>query len=584
MTKAYVAGCVGAVVAGLAGPAGAQTIFAEGAVSIDQTEVSGELLPDFGVDVLSVVLGDDGFSSNGSGRLTVGGGASLQIPEAFIDVGRLAGGAGVLQVDGFGSQIEAREIVVDNGQVAVSGGGRLTAESLGLAPFAVNSSEPGVSQLEVAGFGSSVQVLNTVTVNRGLVRVREGAVLTAFDLNLGSAVESARVEVTDGGRIDLQRLNFESPTFNGAAPRSVLSIGLGSQVRVEGTGFNGGFVVREHTINLDGGTLQLGDFNGVEIDEGGEISGHGNLNGRVRIFDGGSGPTGLLAVAAGETLNIRSASGGIVLENSGGRIENEGTLDLGPHDFINEIEGSYLGRNGTLRAVQLDNRGGTIDLIEGLNLIDAEVNNAGINSVGDSRISVSGGASAVFTQDVVNNATIRVEAGSTATFLGAVSGTGVYSGEGDTVFFGELSVGNSPGFASFSGDVFFEDTLESTIELGGTTRATLDGPNDQAYDAIDVDGTLNLGGDLKYHAFRRIYPAIRRLVRPFQRHGVGRGVQFGGDAVAVGGIVLRCLPAEHRRGDYRGSRARHGRGAGTAGRGRAAASPPGLMVRIQNVR
>ena len=498
MTRIYLAGCVG--LAGFAGPAWAQSILAEGAVSIDGTAATGELLDDVSEGdptvfaVSDVDLGIDDFSNFGAGRLSVRGGAGLLGDRASFEVGD-ASAAGVLQVQDFGSRVQAETIAINNGQVLIAEGGTLSTRSL--TSGTAFGSEPGGSQLDATGFGSAVQVSDTVTVNRGLVQVRNGAVLTASDLILGSSFESARVEVTDGGRIDLQRLSFDSANSNGARPRSVLSIGVGSQVRVEGTGFNGGFVVREHTIALDGGTLQLGDFNEVEIDEGGEISGHGNLNGRVRIFDGGSGPTGRLAVAAGETLNIRSASGGIVLENSGGRIENEGTLDLGPHDFINDFEGSYLGRNGTLRAVRLDNFGGTIDLIEGLNLIDAEVNNVGFDSVGDSRISLSGGATAVFTQDVVNNATIRVEAGSTLRpFLGAVSGTGVYSGQGDTVFFGELSLGNSPGFASFAGDVFFENTLESTIELGGTTRATLEGPNDQVYDAFDVNGTLNLGGDL----------------------------------------------------------------------------------------
>ena len=89
--------------------------------------------------------------------------------------------------------------------------------------------------------------------------------------------------------------------------------------------------------------------------------------------------------------------------------------------------------------------------------------------------------------DIVNSGNVYVGAGSTAVFLGHVSGAGNFSGGGTVEFVDGFSPGASPAAVSFEGDVVFAMSATLDIELGGTTAG-------DEYDVLNIAGNLSPGG------------------------------------------------------------------------------------------
>ena len=110
------------------------------------------------------------------------------------------------------------------------------------------------------------------------------------------------------------------------------------------------------------------------------------------------------------------------------------------------------------------------------------------------QVSDSGGALTfdapqTLTNDLVNQGRIIGPSapGDVLTLEGHVSGAGDY--EGNFVFTGSFSPGNSPAAVTFDGDLVFAPSHVLTMEIGGTAPGT-------GYDTISVTGTLGLGGTL----------------------------------------------------------------------------------------
>jgi hypothetical protein len=148
---------------------------------------------------------------------------------------------------------------------------------------------------------------------------------------------------------------------------------------------------------------------------------------------------------------------------AGGLATNLGVISLDGGTFDNNAaaldnSGQISGR-GTLRTGGLTNHGG-IGFSGGLSDVYGDVTNA----LGG-RITVTGGGTATFYDDVVHNAvaSFQVSAGSSVVFFG-LSGTGSFSGTGTVYIEGDLRPGASPG--------------------------------EVAYDVLDVGGTLGLAGTL----------------------------------------------------------------------------------------
>ena len=150
--------------------------------------------------------------------------------------------------------------------------------------------------------------------------------------------------------------------------------------------------------------------------------------------------------------------------NSTGQITNFGTLDAGNNTIGNGFNGRYLGENSTIRANELFNDG-TLNLTGGQNFVEAVLINFG-------DFNTSGGASVIFTDEVINNGVIHTGAGSTSTVLERLCGSGVFEGEGDVTILGQFAPGDALGLVSFESDLELSAGATTAIQLSGPLRST----------------------------------------------------------------------------------------------------------------
>ena len=116
-----------------------------------------------------------------------------------------------------------------------------------------------------------------------------------------------------------------------------------------------------------------------------------------------------------------------------------------------------------------------------------------VTNTSTGRIAVCGQGRVTYYGDLAhNNTTTPIQvmtAGSVATYFGAVTGPGNFSGTGTNFFEGDLRPGASPALVTFGGDVGFGAGARFLVELGGPTLGL-------HYDSADVAGTAVLGGVL----------------------------------------------------------------------------------------
>jgi len=259
----------------------------------------------------------------------------------------------------------------------------------------------------------------------------------------------------------------------GSTPQRVCSLVLG------------GAASGDSVLQLTGGaTLRMPG--GLDLRSGGILGGDGTLSTGAAALAIPAGAE--LACGDGERLHIAS-----------GPVSNEGLIDAVGFAAPVEIRFSAPVANGADT--------GYIAAHNAALRFEAGVDNLGsIGVTGDStqifgaidngvtgQVIVTGGATAIFQDDVSNAGVVRVGATgnltSTAVFFGAFSGNGV-SGGGNVFLEGDTRPGFSPGLMSFGGDVSLGPQSSLEIQIAGTAPGT-------GYDRIEVAGALELGGALR---------------------------------------------------------------------------------------
>ncbi len=254
--------------------------------------------------------------------------------------------------------------------------------------------------------------------------------------------------------------------------------------------------VEAESLVLGGGSgpsvVELRDGAALTLRHGAVLFAGAVLRGDGAIDMGSS----TLSVPAGAEL--RAGEGECLALHSGpvmnaGRIEAFGTSSRPAEmEFSGEVSnaagtGAIAGHHATLRFWQGLANGGSLSFGNGINDVLGDVSNepGGL-------ITVSGGATAIFYDDVSNQSVINVSAAgglqSTAVFFGALSGNGV-SGGGHVFIEGDARPGFSAGVMAFGGDLSCGPLATLEVELGGTAPGT-------EYDRIAVAGHLTLGGRL----------------------------------------------------------------------------------------
>ena len=261
-------------------------------------------------------------------------------------------------------------------------------------------------------------------------------------------------------------------------------------VRIPSTSF-----ASARSLVLRGGNgtsaVLLEDSAVLELRHGAQIYPGGVLGGSGIIWMG-ENPLDLPAGAEvraryGDSLVIQSGP-----ITSAGRIEAFGTSALpvelelsGP--LTNAAgTGSVVANHALLRFPGGVENSGSIAFGAGLNNVLGEIRN-----LPGSLISVSGGSTVAFNEDVINEGSITVSASgpftSTAIFFGELSGNGV-AGSGTVFIEGDLRPGFSPGTMAFGGDLGYGPLAALHLEIAG--------PDPGQYDRVEVSRNLDLGGSL----------------------------------------------------------------------------------------
>lgn len=217
----------------------------------------------------------------------------------------------------------------------------------------------------------------------------------------------------------------------------------------------GGTAGQVVVLDLNGGTTHVGTR--TTLDAGGVLRGQGRHQGDVSV-----GSQGRIEVGAGQTLQLA------------GDLAQQGQVDVRADNGQARLQvtGTWAARgqtnllNAELRAESGMVHDGLLH-ITGFSQVLGDVDNRS-----SGRIQVSGAAGeAVFWDTLVNNGSVNVTANSTATFFGAVTGSGNFSGAGTKHFAGGYSPGNSPGRATLEGVVVF-DGGTVLMELAGLAAGT----------------------------------------------------------------------------------------------------------------
>ncbi len=190
---------------------------------------------------------------------------------------------------------------------------------------------------------------------------------------------------------------------------------------------------------------------------------------------------GEIRVGAGESLHL---TGGAPLYNYARVTVIEGELESDGQVHNRPATGLIAARAGLLRFNGGLENAGSLAFGPGSSDVFGDI----VNTTGG-RI-VNSGGSVIFYDDLVNDGMVQTSSGADSHFFGAVSGSGSFTGPGTVFLEGDLRPGNSPGRLVFEGDAFFGSASRAVFELAGYTRGV-------DYDAMDVGGTLGLGGTLE---------------------------------------------------------------------------------------
>jgi hypothetical protein len=298
---------------------------------------------------------------------------------------------------------------------------------------------------------------------------------------------------------------FRNLTIEGAAT-------LNSFVTVDGGTFSVGQLVNASMLDFKRGTLTFTNQQlfispsgplGATLDLPADktvnstqgIFNEGLVTGEGRVGGGlfRNTTSGELRVESGRTFTLTGANNA-----NGGQIYlQDGTLDF-HNGLINESTGQIVGR-GTLKTGGIINQG-HVALSSGITDVFGDVsNNTGSATRG---VSISGNADVTFWDDVTNTGAslFRVSAGSSATFFGGFSGSGI-SGPGSVFFEADISPGASPASIDFGGNVSFGTAAVLEVEIGGLTPGT-------QHDKLNVAGNLALDGMLAISFINGFTPSL----------------------------------------------------------------------------
>lgn len=534
--------------------AGALTL---GAVGIDnrrgEIRANGALLLDAGggsVDNTGGVIAGRSGDLRGIGALVNRGGT------LFTSTNLHLGGAG-LDNDGGTIASEGSLSVTGAGQAIRNTGGTLQAG--GYLTLSGGDIASAGGQLS-AGAGMS---LSGATINIAAARVgsRQNITLDASSLQAGGATLAAdgAIGLTVHGDADLTGAalsaggGIDARAANITAPHATISAGAGLQLvtghlrggvwsaggalDVTATGSanlaGGGFIaggnvrVRAEGIATDGGqvagqNVQLDAGTGAFSNAGGVVIARGAQADSLRIHGQGiQNQRGTLVSAGGAILDAN----GHALDNTGGTVQVEGTLQLNASGFLNRGGTLATGNSFSLVGQGLDNTGGTI-MTRGNLTIDAqghELHNTNGRLLAQGDATVSAGALHSGGGTIAADGAATVRADTLDTSSGRITGARAM----DVLVARQLTANN----AMLGSEGASRIAAQGIEAAGANLRAGTDLAVTAAQSVTLTGGTATAAGALSIDAQGNLALDVARVF------ATGR-LQLAGAALAAQGAVM----------------------------------------------
>ncbi len=403
-----------------------------------------------------------GWANGNTGTLDVLAGGVVTSTDTTIgeDAGPFFRASGVVNVSGTGSWLaSSSDVMVGEegiGALTVSDGGLVTCTS-GIIGYQATASGTAT----VTGDNSRWLVSDALGVG--------GDGSAALEILNGGRVSVGTGGSTSIGSRGVVRISGQDSRFEfGQTTLAEFNRISGSGGSLAGVMENVGYTAASTFTTSISPYVNVDD---VRVVNSGTLYGNGSIR-----FGLNNTASGEVETSAGERMRFAGSG-----NTNAGEINNFGGQVRFVQGLYNDYGGIVTGR-GQFIADGGWNNNGVMAFSAGITDVLGDV----VNQEG-AMIVTTGNATTTFHDDVVNGVAgeIRTSLGSSTVFLGALSGSGNFTGLGTVFMEGDLRPGNSPGSMSFGGDLVLSESASLLVELGGL--------NPVDFDQLFVDGDLFLG-------------------------------------------------------------------------------------------
>lgn len=441
-----------------------------------------------------VVVGDSvaGSASAPSGTLQIDNGTKLTVSNQYLYVGRSAGSAGLIKVDGASSALNFDQFLsigeAGYGQLDITNGGTVNLTGNVFSSFAKQANSSSV--VNITGPGSSLNAAGAVRVGDGgnaVLNVSDQAIFNASQLIVGNGTgSSGTVNVSNGGQllsanaVSIGNLGTGAVNVNSGATVSSAAVRIGSltnsvgALTVAGAGSRWDAGSNVVAVGVSGaGTLTLSDSGELQADS--LILGQRNAGEGVLNIGGERGNTAL-------TPGQLALANGIAFGDGGGEINFNHTASdyifastISGNGDVNVLSGKTIlqGVNSYSGTTQID--GGEL----GAGAVGSFSQNSAFTIGNAGTLSLNG-----YSQQIAalnNSGTVLFAGNSPGTNLTV---TGDYDGQnGLIVFNSALGKDDSP-----------TDRLIVEGNTSGTTRVQINNMGGSGANTLNGIELVNVGG------------------------------------------------------------------------------------------
>jgi hypothetical protein len=319
-----------------------------------------------------------------------------------------------------------------------------------------------------AAWSSGTNTFTNASIGPTTVAVGAGGLLgSTFNLDASKGLNALTVGVNNGGvfMVSGGTLNVGTLNVDGSAGGASFTMTGGS--------------MSASNVNVTGGGIAAfaGSPLNATLSATVAVSGAGS---QFKVDQGATFTSFFLNNTAQVTVGT---SADYIVQNS---VTNNGTIAIAGGGFdvrgtLNNSANSTIQLGGTVTTLTGLTNSGLIQMSGNAHVFGNVTNNMGAN------ITISGLQPNVFHGKVINNGTISIDAGSSATFQGVYSGANGVTGGGITFIDGTLQPGD-PVTETFS-----------NLHLGASSQTILQfgGPTDGTFDKVRTTGQLSLAGTLQ---------------------------------------------------------------------------------------